>query len=95
MLQSNNQYLSQINFAAFYSFNRNRGLLKSQQIPQENFEIDPRITEDLNNQLQSELNFVHKKMSFKLEKSKLRLKKLMDHFVDPITCLPFCVHKIL
>ncbi|XP_043471636.1 cilia- and flagella-associated protein 44 [Leptopilina heterotoma] len=74
---------------------KNRTLLKSQQIPQENFEIDSRITEELNNQLQSELDFVHRKMSFKVEKSKLRLKKLMDHFVEPITCLPFCVYRIL
>ena len=34
-------------------------------------------------------------MEFKAEKSKLRLKKLMDHFIEPITCLPFGVFRIL
>ncbi|XP_015588735.2 uncharacterized protein LOC107264707 [Cephus cinctus] len=73
----------------------NRYLVKSQQIPQEEFELDPRITEDLNEQLKAEMNLVHKKLAFKVEKSKLGLKKLMDHFIEPITCLPFAVRRIL
>ncbi|XP_023287600.1 uncharacterized protein LOC105700070 isoform X2 [Orussus abietinus] len=74
---------------------RNRGLLKSQQIPQEEFELDPRITADLNQQLAAEMNFVHRKLAFRVEKSKLGLQKLLDHFIKPITCLPFAVRRIL
>lgn len=74
---------------------RNRDLIQSQQIPHEEFELDPRITEDLNQQLQAEMDLVHRKLAFKVEKSKLRLEKLMNHFIKPITCLPFEVCKIL
>ncbi|KAK2582044.1 hypothetical protein KPH14_002749 [Odynerus spinipes] len=74
---------------------RNRSLLKSQQIPRENFELDPRITADLNEQLKIEMNLVHKKEAFQVEKSELGLKKLMDHFIEPITCVPFAVSRIM
>ncbi|KAI4496377.1 hypothetical protein M0804_000187 [Polistes exclamans] len=74
---------------------RNRSLLKSQQIPREDLELDPRITTDLNEQLELEMDLVHRKEAFQIEKSKLALKKLMDHFIEPITCVPFAVSKIL
>ncbi|XP_047346729.1 cilia- and flagella-associated protein 44 isoform X2 [Vespa velutina] len=74
---------------------RNRNLLKSQQIPHENFELDPRITADLNKQLEMKMDLVHRKKAFQAEKSTLALKKLMDHFIEPITCIPFAVSRIL
>ncbi|XP_048505660.1 cilia- and flagella-associated protein 44 isoform X2 [Athalia rosae] len=74
---------------------RNHNLIKSQQIPHEDFELDPRITTDLNQHLEAEMNLVYRKLAFKVEKSKLRLQKLMTHFIQPITCLPFEVCKIL
>ncbi|KAL2740588.1 cilia- and flagella-associated protein 44 isoform X4 [Vespula squamosa] len=74
---------------------RNRNLLKSQQIPHENFELDPRITADFNNQLEMKMDLVHRKKAFQAEKSTLALKKLMDHFIEPITCIPFAVCRIL
>ncbi|XP_046813292.1 cilia- and flagella-associated protein 44 isoform X1 [Vespa crabro] len=74
---------------------RNRSLLKSQQIPHENFELDPRITADLNKQLEMKMDLVHRKKAFQAEKSTLALKKLMDHFIEPITCIPFAVSRIL
>jgi hypothetical protein len=46
-------------------------------------------------QLQKEMDLVYRKAAFNVEKNKLRLKKLMDHFIEPITCLPFAVKKIL
>ncbi|KAI4492234.1 hypothetical protein M0802_009924 [Mischocyttarus mexicanus] len=74
---------------------RNHSLLKSQQIPREDLELDPRITADLNKQLEMEMDLVHRKEAFQVEKSKLALKKLMDHFIEPITCVPFAVSRIL
>lgn len=74
---------------------RNRNLLKSQQIPHKNFELDPRITADLNNQLKMQMDLIHRKEAFQIEKSTLALKKLMDHFIEPITCIPFAVCRIL
>lgn len=73
---------------------RNKKLLKSQQLKDEDFELDPRITEDLDNQLKAEMDLVHEKMAFQVEKSRLGLQKLMDHFIKPITCLPFSVSRI-
>ncbi|KAK0161075.1 hypothetical protein PV327_009592 [Microctonus hyperodae] len=72
----------------------NNTLLKSQQISEAEFELDPRITSDLNNQLQSEIDLVHKKMKFKVEKCRLALEKLTNQFIKPITCIPFVVCKI-
>ncbi|XP_034946338.1 cilia- and flagella-associated protein 44 [Chelonus insularis] len=75
--------------------NRNRKLPKSQQIPLEEFELDSRITEDSNKQLKQEIDSVHNQMAFQVEKSTLTLKKLIDYFIKPITCVPFAVCKVL
>ncbi|XP_008204820.1 cilia- and flagella-associated protein 44 isoform X2 [Nasonia vitripennis] len=74
---------------------RNNSLPISQRLTDEELELDPRITADLKQQLQAEMDIVHKKLAYNAEKCKLRLKKLMDHFIEPITCLPFAVKKIL
>ncbi|XP_033224478.1 cilia- and flagella-associated protein 44 isoform X2 [Belonocnema kinseyi] len=71
----------------------NSSLLKSQQISKVDLELDPRIKDDLNNQLKAELDFVHRQIVFKVEKSKLRLKKLNNHLIEPITFLPFRVYR--
>lgn len=75
-------------------FTRNENLIKSQQLTPDDFDLDPRITEDLDKQLKAEIDLVHEKMSFTVEKSRLGLKKLMDHFINPITCFPFAVCRI-
>ncbi|KAK0088856.1 hypothetical protein PV325_010453 [Microctonus aethiopoides] len=72
----------------------NSTLLKSQQISEAELELDPRITSDLNNQLKSEIDLVHKKMKFKVEKCRLALEKLTNQFIKPMTCVPFAVCKI-
>ncbi|XP_043276979.1 cilia- and flagella-associated protein 44 isoform X2 [Venturia canescens] len=73
---------------------RNSRILKSQQIPQEEFELDPRITADLNDRLKREMDLVHKKMAFEVEKSRLGLHKMMEHFVESLVQLPFAVSRI-
>ncbi|XP_076222298.1 cilia- and flagella-associated protein 44 [Nomia melanderi] len=73
--------------------NRNKKLLPSQQIQQ--FELDPRITEDLEQHLKEQIVLTQGKLEFQAEKSKLELEKLIDHFVTPVTCLPFAVCSIL
>ncbi|XP_058801430.1 cilia- and flagella-associated protein 44 [Phymastichus coffea] len=74
---------------------RNSELPASQRLTEEELELDPRITKDLNDQLDAEMDVVRKKLAYDLEKCELRLKKLMGHFVEPITCLPFAVRRIL
>ncbi|XP_015431042.1 PREDICTED: uncharacterized protein LOC107187452 [Dufourea novaeangliae] len=73
--------------------NRNLSLLPSQRITQ--FELDPRIVEDLEQYLKAQMALTQGKLEFHIEKSKLGLQKLMDHFVTPITHLPFAVCSIL
>ncbi|XP_076298900.1 cilia- and flagella-associated protein 44 isoform X2 [Lasioglossum baleicum] len=72
--------------------NRNRKLIPSQQIS--HFELDPRITEDLEQHLKEQIALMQRKLEFQMEKSRLELEKLMDHFVTPITHLPFAVCSI-
>ncbi|XP_076666446.1 cilia- and flagella-associated protein 44 isoform X2 [Andrena cerasifolii] len=73
--------------------NRNNNLLPSQQISQ--FVLDPRIVEDLEQYLKSQIDSMQEKLEFQVEKSKLELQKLMEHFIAPITCLPFTIYGIL
>ncbi|XP_014209825.1 uveal autoantigen with coiled-coil domains and ankyrin repeats [Copidosoma floridanum] len=73
---------------------RNGSLPQSQRLTDDELELDQRITVDLDRELEAQMELVHDKLAHDLEKSKLRLKKLMDHFVEPITCLSFVVKKI-
>ncbi|XP_076652358.1 cilia- and flagella-associated protein 44 isoform X2 [Halictus rubicundus] len=73
--------------------NRNKKLSPSQQIS--HFELDPRITEDLEQHLKEQIALMQRKLEFQVEKSRLELEKLMDHFITPITHLPFAVCSIL
>ncbi|XP_076749592.1 cilia- and flagella-associated protein 44 [Xylocopa sonorina] len=72
---------------------RNKCLVQSQQISQ--FELDPRIVDDLEQQLKANTSLTQRKLEFQVEKSKLELKKLMDHFITSVTCLPFAVYGVL
>lgn len=74
---------------------RNNALPKPHQITYKELELDPRITVDLDKELDAEMRAVREKLAFKVEKSELGLQKLLEHFVRPITCLPFAVCKIL
>lgn len=57
--------------------------------------MDPRIVEDLEQQLKTQIILTQQKLEFEVEKNKLQLEKLMNHFIMPITCLPFAVYGIL
>ncbi|KAG5315180.1 CFA44 protein, partial [Acromyrmex insinuator] len=73
---------------------RNNALPKFHQLSQKELELDFRIIADLNKELDAEMSIVCEKLAFKVEKSELGLQKLLKHFVQPITCLPFVVCKI-
>ncbi|XP_076177015.1 cilia- and flagella-associated protein 44 isoform X2 [Ptiloglossa arizonensis] len=73
--------------------NRNKSLLPSQQIQQ--FELDSRIVEHLDQHLKAQIASTQKKLEFQEQKSKLELEKLMNHFITPVTHLPFAVCSIL
>ncbi|XP_018302310.1 uncharacterized protein [Mycetomoellerius zeteki] len=73
---------------------RNNTLPKFHQLSHKELELDFRIITDLNKELDAEMSTVCEKLAFKVEKSELRLQKLLEHFIQPITCLPFVVCKI-
>lgn len=81
-------------FLFFNIFIRNKTLPDSHRLTHEELELDTRITDDLNKELDAEMAAVREKLAFKIEKSELGLQKLVDHFIKPITCLPFAVCKI-
>ncbi|XP_011500262.1 PREDICTED: uncharacterized protein LOC105364098 [Ceratosolen solmsi marchali] len=74
---------------------KNNALPLSQRLTDEELQLDPRVIQNLNVHLDNEMDLVYKKLEHNVEKHKLKLKKLMDHFIEPITCLPFAVQKIL
>lgn len=80
-------------FICTYIF-RNNALPKSHRIIREELELDLRITTDLNKELETEMIIVREKLAFKIEKSKLRLQKLLRYFIQPIAHLPFAICKI-
>ncbi|KAL7301745.1 hypothetical protein TKK_0005740 [Trichogramma kaykai] len=74
---------------------RNDKLPASQRLTEQELQLDPRISADLDEQLKEQMDIVYRKSEYKQEKCRLRLKKLMEHFIEPITCIPFAVKKIL
>ncbi|KAG7187866.1 hypothetical protein KM043_013850, partial [Ampulex compressa] len=82
-------------FAEEYSriMERNFSLPQLQRL--KDVSLDLRITADLKEQMALQINLVHQKLTYKVQKSKLGLYKFLDHFVESTTCLPFAVQKIL
>lgn len=46
--------------------------------------LDKRITNDLQQKLDIQMDIVRRKKEFDFEKARLAGKKLMEHFIDPI-----------
>ncbi|CAB0030340.1 unnamed protein product [Trichogramma brassicae] len=73
---------------------RNDKLPASQRLTEQELQLDPRISADLDEQLKEQMDIVYRKSEYKQEKCRLRLKKLMEHFIEPITCIPFAWKKL-
>lgn len=56
----------------------------SQKLSSEDLELDSRISEDLQQSLDIQLEVVRRKKEFDYERAKLAGEKLMAHFIDPI-----------
>lgn len=70
---------------------RNKKLLPSQIIPNEDLEVDQRVTEYLDNKFQEELALVKRKLAFDVQKSELRMMKLRKNFIDNLYHIPIIV----
>ncbi|XP_049835089.1 cilia- and flagella-associated protein 44-like [Schistocerca gregaria] len=63
---------------------RNQQLPESQVIPHEEFEIDKRIRKDMEAELDSYFQMMHRKIDFIVEKSTLGLHKVQDYFLNSL-----------
>lgn len=57
---------------------------ESQKLKTEDLELDDRITDDLQDKLDRQMDVVRRKKEFDYEKVKLAGRKLKEHFIDPI-----------
>lgn len=73
---------------------RNENLQPTQVIPRKQLEIDPRITAHLEERLSADLALVKRKLAFQVEKSKVAMEKLLDHFTEVVDCFPITVNAI-
>ena len=73
---------------------RNTRLLFSQIIPSDELVLDLRITADLDSKLKKELELVKRKLAFDVQKSEIRLNKLMNYFINPLGYFPICVSTV-
>lgn len=67
---------------------RNKKLLPSQIIPQEELEIDPRITENLQEVLDAEMRLEKRKLAYQVKMSEIAMQKLKRYYTDPLDVFP-------
>lgn len=63
---------------------RNARMPESQKLTEADLELDPRISEDLQQKLDLQMDVVRRKKEFDYERVKLAGRKLMEHFIDPV-----------
>lgn len=73
---------------------RNEKLLPTQVIPRDQLEIDPRITEDLQQIIDSEMALEKRKLAYQVEKSKVAMEKLMDHCTNSLDVFPLVISNL-
>lgn len=73
---------------------RNKKLPPTQIIPRDMLELDPRISMDLQEKLDAQLQLVKRKLAFEVEKSEIRMKKSLHHFINPLDLFPISVQGI-
>lgn len=66
----------------------NAGLPESQKFSENDLELDSRITKSIVDAEEAELDLVHKKFAFEVEKAKLGREKVMKYFIDPVQNWP-------
>lgn len=73
---------------------RNSKLLSTQIIPKEELELDKRVTKHVDYKFYNKLELVKTKLAYDVEKSEVQMKKLLEHFIDPMDRAPNLVKAI-
>lgn len=63
---------------------KNSKLLPSQMISKEDLDLDARVTEHIDSKFKSKLELLKKKLAYDVEKSECQMKKLLEHFINPM-----------
>jgi hypothetical protein len=74
----------QIQNNRYFSLRRNSQLPDSQKLTQADLHLDDRITDDLQQKLDIQMDIVRRQKEFDFEKARLAGKKLLEHFIEPI-----------
>lgn len=74
-----------------YQFSRNAKLPDSQKLTPLDLELDSRLTDNLQNKLDRQMDVVRRKKEFDFEKVKLAGRKLMEYFIEPLQDFPIQV----
>lgn len=78
-----------------FLFFRNKKLSDSQQITNDDLEVNPRITDDLMKSIDEKLSLLQRKFAFDIEKSRLLGNKVKEYFLKPLENYPIKVQGIL
>ncbi|XP_060530871.1 cilia- and flagella-associated protein 44 [Cylas formicarius] len=73
---------------------RNTELLPSQSIPREQLEPDDRVSAHLKNVLDEKIEIVKRKLGYDVEKSRVKVNKLLSYITDPCDMHPNVIHGI-
>lgn len=63
-------------------------------ISQSDFELDSRIIEDLEEELDEHMQLMHRKLAFQVEKSTIGINKLQDIFINSLKSLVIPIYGI-
>lgn len=69
-------------------WSQNESLPESQRVQSDVFELDRRITDDLNETLERKMKMAQREMQYDVEKAKIGVRKLKTYFIDPLESFP-------
>lgn len=70
---------------------QNQSLTESQRLDESAFELDKRITDDLNETLDKKMKMAQREMEYDVERARIGVRKLMDYFINPLDSFPIRV----
>lgn len=70
---------------------QNHSLPESQRLDDRAFELDPRITDDLNATLERKMKMAQREMEFDVERTQIGVRKLKSYFIEPLDSFPIQV----
>lgn len=70
---------------------QNQSLSESQRLQESAFELDARITEDMNATLERKMKMAQREMEYDVERTQIAVRKLKSYFIDSLDSFPIQV----